>query len=223
MTGKVSGQAKIELRCELSLVAAADAAARAAGISRSAWVRAQVVEGVGRVELKQYPAPGNDGLARAIHDRQRIEVRLSKLLLKRLDQEASATELSRANYIRAALHGRLYAGERFRVLSGRTKTQFDELKSKLSALERMVNKVERAVKAIVRDGKYPDLEGRVEDLSEMAENILGAFETTQSFIIWASREEHIYWRGSEADGVEQNSPDDDFYGGLSADDVGAGE
>lgn len=194
--------AKIELRCDQSLIDGIDAEANAMGLSRSAWVRSLIASALDKGEEPTRATPAAGTLERAVYDRQRVELRFAKLLLKRIDEEAEDAGLSRNDYIRRALHGRLYRGSRYRVLSARTRGQFNELLGKMSALQRMVNRIEKAVNAIVRDSKHADLEGRADELADLADSLLASFNAVQSFIVWSAREEHIYWRGGEAEGED---------------------
>lgn len=194
--------AKIELRCDQSLIEGIDAEANAMGLSRSAWVRSLIASALDKDDQPARATPTAGTLERAVYDRQRVELRFARLLLKRIDEEAKDTGLSRNDYIRRALHGQLYRGSRYRVLSAKTRDQFNELLGKMSALQRMVNRIEKAVNAIVRDGKHGDLERRADELADLSDSLLASFNAVQSFIVWSAREEHIYWRSSDAEGED---------------------
>lgn len=227
--------AVLKLRCDSSLLAAIDASAAMNGITRSAWVRDQLARSADNDAGRTGETLTPGALLSAVRDRQRVEVRLSKALLKRLDQEAAETELSRGDFIRRTLHAHFYSGDRFRVLSLKSDRRFATLNGRLAALQRMVNTIERAVKAIVRDGKFHELGDRLDDLLVLSENLLGAVQAVTRFATWVTFEEHRYWRRDAAacDLARMVNPlerhpaeaedDEDVFGDLSAGDAGAGE
>lgn len=175
-------------------MAAIDAAARAAGMTRSAWVKASCSEALSAAEIVPFIAVnGDDGV------RTKVSVRFNAREIRTMETVSEGMGMSRANFIKKTVRAVLHRSEKYMALNAQMKLDIQAMTARFSRLGNMVNRIERRVNGAFNDGTLPELADHSADLLGMRETIMTEWHRVDALLVSAFAEEYKFWRGDTSD------------------------
>lgn len=186
----------LTVRLPTELGAELDAAAQAAGTSRSQWIVKALADALGRTERPEAPAQKRDEAAHKL-----VALRLTQAENEAIERAAKPLGLRRNQWIVRVINGRLWDGNGRVLISPLLDLHIERCHVQIAAIGRNINQAVHAINAAAMPESGMDLEQCVRELLSYRTELLGVMHETTRMMDRASKIDASYWLGRPSNDV----------------------
>tara|TARA_R110000772_G_scaffold158266_4_gene269495 strand:+ start:10314 stop:10865 length:552 start_codon:yes stop_codon:yes gene_type:complete len=180
----------VSFSADATLKASIDAAAKRAGLSRSAFIKRELAAATDARADDRRDSESDD------NERIRIQVRIGKKQHRALAEDAARQHLLPSDIVRKLIHARYYdGGENVLFYSKDVREAAFSIRAEINPIGRNVNTAARHLMAAVNDSDPREMIECAQELDATRAAVMSAVEKGQRAIEQMAAADNLYWRG----------------------------